>query len=68
MTGGQKLTVDFLHKDTEKDDALTGQRGTEAGSAVSSAGATLLWSLGRPHKQRLQGEAANWFSNTEFIK
>lgn len=57
--------MDLLHKDTQNDDTLKGQHRTEARFAVSSAVVTLL---GRPHKQRLQGETANGFSNTEFTK
>lgn len=55
----------LLHKDTQNDDTLKGQHSTEARFAVSSAVVTLL---GRPHKQRLQGETANGFNNTEFTK
>lgn len=62
---GQRLTVDLLHKDTQNDDTLKGQDETEARFAVSRAVVTLL---GRSHEQRLQGEIANGFSNTEFIK
>ena len=57
--------MDLFHKDTQHDDTLKGQDRTEARSAVSSAVVTLL---GRSHKQRLQGETANGFSNTEFTK